>query len=298
MNDSFTNTEIEQSANRFINRTQYRSSDQTSNESNSQVLNKLSEIDNLLTNQMKEMENIKNRFDKFENKILKSCSETVESIDQANVNPELELPSIIVNPNGEFNLEVEQLNEYNYSTWSKSIEVKLKKYNLHIFLFNLPKDNEVAKKCDQKVKDLILSTISLSYKSVINQNKYQFSKNLWDLIKRLFFDVYTERRDSNLNYITRSNVKKIHEVKNHITQFRTAANELKAIDLKFDENVLIELFLNTLANELTLFHSMIRQHVREFGFDYKKALNFAAAQSYYLLQIQHSGELIEIKDQQ
>lgn len=180
---------------------------------------------------------------------------------------------------------VEKLSDYNYLKWSRSIHLQLESIKLHIFLRFTPKKNERAIHYDQLVKESILATITPQAVARISLLSFPHTKQLWTIIRKLFYEDLLSRIEPNITYLTRTEVRTLDDVKMHVERFRIAAGELRAIDYVFSENVLIELFLNSLAKELALFRSMMRKHISELGLNYEHSLRHAETQSYFFVRI-------------
>lgn len=196
-------------------------------------------------------------------------------------------------------LRVDKLTDYNYIEWARSVVQELRRMKLKHYLHDSPTDlsnsSEIAK--DEAIKKAILSAISSSSKAKIDLASCTSTKKLWLIIKHRFFDEFMNRKDFNINYITRKDALAISELKCHVNQFRQSVVELIAIELRFNENILINLFMNTLTKNLPKFRSMIKRYSQIGNLNFTEILDYAASQAHYFLQILHSKEPIELDQQ-
>ena len=231
-----------------------------------QAFDKLDSFNNLVNNQANKLNELKNRLDLIEReKSIENDWSTNQSVKQHEI-------SCL--------LDVDKLNKYNYLNWSQSVLSQLKKSNFDIFIKYKPKlNNSEAIKLDEEIKKAILFSITFHAKETIDLYHYQYAKQLWILIKQLFYDDYVKRKMLNLNFITREDLKSLDEMKEHIAKFRTAALELDAINFKFNDKILIQLFLNTLIKQLASFHCTIKNSINETQISFKNFLDYAEAQA-------------------
>lgn len=79
-----------------------------------------------------------------------------------------------------------------------------------------------------------------------------------------------------------------------MNKFREAVVELIVIDMKFNQHILINLFLNTLSENLPVFHKMVKRHVEAHDLNFIESLDYAASQAYFYMMLKHSNEPTEL----
>lgn len=179
-----------------------------------QVLSKLESLSDQMNSQNNELTRIKSDLSSMEEKFAAGNLEASTNYEneikreQSSWSDRSDSESI-----DEISLSGVELIDYNYIEWSRSVTVQLRRMKLHHFLSNQPclSEPEAISK-DKKVKDAILDLISVSAKAKINVHAYTFTKQLWTIIKLIFYDEYVRKTDVNLSYITRKNVRAISEV--------------------------------------------------------------------------------------
>lgn len=263
-----------------------------------QVIEKLDTLKSLLDFHSNELAKINLKINQLQTGDLKLSKNELKAIKENSIDKSITKPSL--ESTSGLNLSnIMQLKDYNYIEWSRSVVSELDRFDLSKFLFNQPilsNPSEIAK--DKKVKESILSTISASSRSRISvyNISYSLTKELWSACKHLFYDCFLDRQESNLKYITRKNVRAICEVKAHVNQFKESIIELIAIDMKFDSNILIDLFLNSFSEHLPIFQKMIKQNVDRHNLNFTESLNFASTQASYYLAFKDSNEPTNLEE--
>ena len=239
------------------------------------LLNQINSLTDMVRSQVEQFNELKERLDSMETRLLG------DGHNESSV-PGTVAPS---DPNGSLMLKVaEKLSDYNYTKWAKSIWSQLESAKLHIFLRHVPKQVERAINLDRKIQESIRSTITPKAAARINLNSFQYTKNLWDNLREHFHENLLNRIESNITFLTRTDVETLGEVDSHVNRFRTAVLELAAVDYEIGENVLIELLLSSLPKEPLSFRVNMRNQIRGLSLDYERSLKHVSVQALFCIQ--------------
>lgn len=253
----------------------------------------MNSLSDLVNKQVAQFDEIRKRLDSVEARLSSEPAATGRPVTGAQANGNSNSHSRVVNfdpDNQRLVLEVtEKLSDFNYMKWSSSIESQLESVNLHHFLPNTPRPDQRAMQFDDLVKESIMKTITQQAKAKISAYSFPHTKQLWVITRKLFYEDLLGRVEANIAYLTRTDIRTMDEVQEHVDQFRVAAAELRAVDHVLGENVLIELFLNSLT-KLKVFHSILRKQIRDLGLDYERSLKHAKEQCDYFIRMLDSRD--------